>query len=209
MGIFPELTETRIFPNNPSVEKHIDFIDEYFAEETEAGRMSGPFTVEELEGILGGPFQCSPLAVDEKELDGSFELKLRMCINLSKGDAKTPSTNSFSDKEDFPTNYDPAALVGDLVSQSYLIFRPQSLQFLSHFARTPRYPHHSYPFGYLAISSCPPFLVHASAFNLIHLSFGFGTHRAWCLCTALGAPGFDTLGLGALVLRLVRRVWYP
>ncbi|KAJ3547242.1 hypothetical protein NMY22_g1729 [Coprinellus aureogranulatus] len=132
MGIFPELTETRIFPNNPSVYEHIDFIDEYFAEEVEAGRMSGPYTAEEVEAILGGPFQCSPLSVDEKEIDGSFEYKLRMCTNLSKGDAKTPSVNSYSNKEDFPTNYDPASLVGDLVSlHSSLLPRTTSLQNLT------------------------------------------------------------------------------
>lgn len=116
MGVFPELTETVIHPNNPSVMQHAEFVDAYFAEEVEAGRMSGPFTQEEVEGILGGPFVCSPLSIDEKDIDGSFEKKLRMCINLSKGNKNSPSANSYADKEDFPTTYDPAAAVGDLVS---------------------------------------------------------------------------------------------
>lgn len=116
MGVFPELKETVIWPNSPSVMENTQFIDEYFAEEVADGRMSGPFTKDELEGILGGPFQCSPLSIDEKEIDGSFELKLRMCINLSKGTTTSPSTNSYSDKTDFPTSYDPTDYIGNLVS---------------------------------------------------------------------------------------------
>lgn len=124
MGIFPELKETRVFPNKSSVMEHSEFITEYFTEEVESGRMSGPYSREGMEAVLGGPFQCSPLAVDEKEVDGSFELKLRMCSNLSKGDARTPSVNSFSSKDEFPTNYDPAALVGELVSLNSLVANP-------------------------------------------------------------------------------------
>lgn len=118
MGVFPDLPETVIWPNSPSVMENVKFIDEYFAEEVEAGRMSGPFTKEELEGIFGGAFQSSPLSIDEKEIDGTFELKLRMCINLSKGTDTKPSTNSYSNKADFPTSYDPAAYTGDLVANA-------------------------------------------------------------------------------------------
>ncbi|KAF5339341.1 hypothetical protein D9611_009804 [Ephemerocybe angulata] len=116
MGVFPHLSETTIYPNNPSAEEHLDFIDEYFAEEVEARRMSGPYTKEEVEAILGGSFQCHPLSIDEKEIEGSFELKPRMCINLSNGTKSRPSANSYADKEEFPTHYDPASHVGDLVS---------------------------------------------------------------------------------------------
>ena len=61
--------------------------------------MSGPFTVEEMEGIVGGPFQCSPLSINKKGVDGSFEIKLCMCINLLKGNRKTLSMNLFFNKE--------------------------------------------------------------------------------------------------------------
>ncbi|RXW23127.1 hypothetical protein EST38_g2722, partial [Candolleomyces aberdarensis] len=124
MGVFPELTETVIFPNNKSINQHMDFVDQYFKEEVESGRMSGPYSKEELEGILGGPFQCSPIAIDEKEVEGSFEKKLRLCINLSKSSKSQPSTNSYSDKEDFPTKYDTAEYVSELVSPlSSRVFR--------------------------------------------------------------------------------------
>jgi hypothetical protein len=49
MGLFPKLQESVIFPNNKSINQHMDFIEEYFKEEVELGRMSGPYTKEELE----------------------------------------------------------------------------------------------------------------------------------------------------------------
>jgi len=116
MGTFPELKETVIFDNKPLNEEKQEFLDDYFRDEVESGRMSGPYSKEVLEGIVGGPFQCSPIAIDEKTIDGTFDTKLRICINLSKGDKTHPSTNSYSDKEDFPTSYDSASYVADLVS---------------------------------------------------------------------------------------------
>jgi hypothetical protein len=116
MGTFPPLDKTVIFNNRPLDEEKQKFLNDYFKEEVELGRMSGPYTQEELEGILGSPFQCSPIAIDEKPINGTFNMKLRMCINLSKGDKLRPSTNSHSQKEDFLTSYDPAAHVADLVS---------------------------------------------------------------------------------------------
>ncbi|KAJ2921054.1 hypothetical protein H1R20_g16043, partial [Candolleomyces eurysporus] len=118
MGVFPDLKETVIFLNNKSIDLHMDFVDTYFKEEVESGRMSSLYMKEDLEGILGGPFQCSPIAIDEKEVEGSFEKKLRLCINLSKSSKTHPSTNSFSDKEDFPALYDTAEYVANLITSS-------------------------------------------------------------------------------------------
>jgi hypothetical protein len=123
MGVFPELQESVIFPNNKLIDQHMDFIEEYFKEEVESGRMSGPYTKEELECILGGPFQCSPITIDEKEVEGSFKKKLQLCINLLKLLLAHPSTNSYSDREDFPTNYDTAEHVSELVSPVSLLPR--------------------------------------------------------------------------------------
>ncbi|KAJ3549428.1 hypothetical protein NMY22_g883 [Coprinellus aureogranulatus] len=142
MGVFLDLEETVIFPNNKSIEQHMDFVDEYFKEEVESGRMSGPYSQEELEGILGGAFQCSPLSIDEKEVDGSFETKLRMCINLSKGTDEHPSVNSFSDKDDFPTNYDPATYVADLVANAPPGTKAMVMDISKFHRRTPICPAH-------------------------------------------------------------------
>jgi hypothetical protein len=131
MGTFPELKKTVIFNNRPLDEEKQKFLDDYFEDEVKSGRMSGPYSKEELEGIVGGPFQCSPIAIDEKTIDGTFDKKLRMCINLSKGDKHHPSTNSYSDKEDFPTRYDSAAHVADLVSLLPLSFRGSPSRLLS------------------------------------------------------------------------------
>ncbi|RXW11908.1 hypothetical protein EST38_g13947 [Candolleomyces aberdarensis] len=142
MGVFPELTETVIFPNNKSINQHMDFVDQYFKEEVESGRMSGPYSKEELEGILGGPFQCSPIAIDKKEVEGSFKKKLRLCINLSKSSKSQPSTNSYSDKEDFPTKYDTAEYVLELISSSPPGTQAMVLDISKFHRRTPICPAH-------------------------------------------------------------------
>ncbi|KAG5223276.1 reverse transcriptase/ribonuclease [Salix suchowensis] len=115
MGSFPNLKETIIWPNAPSVLQYMPFIDEYFAEEVSANRLSGPYTQSEVEAILGSPFQCSPLTVDSQPQEGA-EPKLRLCINLSKRSKAHPATNDHSDRRDFPTRFDSALQVSDAVS---------------------------------------------------------------------------------------------
>ena len=60
----PALTETVILPNNPSTYPYMHEIQDYLQKELLAGRMSGPFSREEAELILRGPFFSSPLVVD-------------------------------------------------------------------------------------------------------------------------------------------------
>ena len=57
----PLLSHTVILPNNPSALLYMDFVDEYLRKELLASRMSSPFSHEETELILHGPFQLSPL----------------------------------------------------------------------------------------------------------------------------------------------------
>lgn len=116
MGNLPELDKTTIHPNRITEPKHIEFVKEYFAEEVEAGRMSGPYTEEEVRGILRLHFVSAPLLIDEKLVEDTFEMKMRMCINLSKNSKTQPLPNLYTQKSDFPTHYDPAAKVGDIVS---------------------------------------------------------------------------------------------
>ena len=92
------------------MEKRSDFVEEYLREEVEAGRMDGPFTQSEIEGILGGPFQCSPISVDVTiRADGSE--KLRLCNNLSKRLKHHPVMNDFIDTSKYPMRFDSAAKV--------------------------------------------------------------------------------------------------
>jgi hypothetical protein len=119
MGEFPTLKKTTIFPNHPSCADHEDFIRSYLSEEVEAGRMSGPFTQEETESILMGPFQCSPIIISVQPQNAGEPDKLCLCRHLSKGNKHQPATNTYIDKEKFPTKYNTAAEVAEIVSPPF------------------------------------------------------------------------------------------
>ena len=115
MGEFPILEETVIWPNSLTIDDRLNFIDDYFREEVEEGRMDGPFSRAEVESILGGPFQCSPISIDITfRPDGSE--KLRLCTNLLKHSRLHPATNDFIDTSKYPTHFDTAARAADIVS---------------------------------------------------------------------------------------------
>jgi hypothetical protein len=116
MGDFPDLEKTVIFPNHSSVAQHSAFVQNYLDEEILARRMSGPFTQEEVETILGGHFQCSPMIVSVSVQGPDLPDKLRLCRHLSKGDKDTLSTNAYIDKEKYPTKFGSAAHVAEIVS---------------------------------------------------------------------------------------------
>ncbi len=115
MGDFPTLSQTIIFPNYVSDPAHTTFIDLYFEEEVATGRMSGPFSQEMVEEILG-PFQCSPCSVNTQNQGPGEPPKLRVVHNLSKGSKLNPSTNDYINSEIFPTRFGSAADVAKIVS---------------------------------------------------------------------------------------------
>jgi hypothetical protein len=115
LGEMPPITRTVIFKNHPSTTLFSDAIDKYLTEELNAGRMSGPFSASHVETILRGPFFCSPLLVSVQTQQPGTPDKLRVCRHLSKGDKNTPSMNSHINKEDFPTRFDTASKVADIV----------------------------------------------------------------------------------------------
>jgi len=80
------------------------------------GRMSGPFSHEETELILHGPFQASPLIVSLQPQQHSMPDKVRICRHLSKASKLHASMNSHIRKEDFPTCFDLASKVAEIVS---------------------------------------------------------------------------------------------
>ncbi|KAF7330695.1 hypothetical protein MSAN_02447600 [Mycena sanguinolenta] len=115
MGDFPDLDCTVIFPNHPSALLYEDFVREYLAEEVAASRMSGPFSQQEVETILKGPFQCSPIIISVQSQAPGTPDKLRLCRHLSKANKLHPSTNAYIDKDKFPTRYDSATEVADII----------------------------------------------------------------------------------------------
>jgi hypothetical protein len=128
MGDFPPLLETVIFPNNDSAVTHAPFVADHLAEEVRALRMSGPFSQREVETILKGPFQCSPIIIASQSQAPGEPDKLRLCRHLSKSNKAHPSTNDWIDKEKFPTKFGSAAAVAELVSFSFpylFFFRPE------------------------------------------------------------------------------------
>ena len=120
----PTLTEPVILPNNTSTYPYMHEIHDYLQKELLAGRMSGPFSREEAEVILRGPFFSSPLVVDVQPQQPGTPNKIRICRHLSKGSKLHPSVNSHIRKEDFPMRFDLASKVAEIVSLSFVNFFP-------------------------------------------------------------------------------------
>jgi hypothetical protein len=123
LGPMPEISSTHVLHNHPTVNDYPSTVDDYIKGETVAGRMSGPFTRELIERILRGPFQSSPLIVSIQPQGPGEPDKLRVCRHLSKSTRHVPSVNSFIPKHDFPTRFDTASRVADMVS----FFLPSSI----------------------------------------------------------------------------------
>ena len=118
LGEMPALTDTVVFKNHPSTLLYPDIVDKYLADELTAGRMSGPFSLQIVEIILRGPIFCSPLLISVQIQQPGMPDKLRVCRHLLKGDKHTPSMNSHIQKEDFPTRFDTALRVANIVGSS-------------------------------------------------------------------------------------------
>ena len=106
-------TETFIPKNMKTAHDMPHIIDEHIQEEISAGRMSGPFTVEEAHTIFGGHFRTTPLGLVQKE-PGSA--KWRLVRNASKKDSCGVSVNSMLNSDDFPTRWGSAWMVAQYVS---------------------------------------------------------------------------------------------
>ena len=94
--------------------------------------MSGPFSHEETELILHGPFQSSPLIMAVQPQYPGVPDKLRVCWHLSKSTRAHPSVNSYIHKADFPTRFDLASKVAHMVSYSWLRFPHHFLSLFMH-----------------------------------------------------------------------------
>jgi hypothetical protein len=79
IGRMPVLTDTIILPNHWTADVERDTTLEYIKTETDAGRMSGPFTREEMERICRGPFYASPLIVATNDQGPGLPPKKPVC----------------------------------------------------------------------------------------------------------------------------------
>lgn len=96
------------------MELNPSFIDNYIAEEVLAGRMSGPYTMEEAYIFFGGHFRTAPLGLVEKAPAGSG--KWRMVQNNSVLDNDGVSTNSWLDSKEFSIGWHTCSMMADIVS---------------------------------------------------------------------------------------------
>ena len=129
LGHMPPLMQTVIIVNNPSILPFLDEIDEYLHKEVSSSRMSGPFPREEVKLIMRGPFHSSPLIVSIQPQDPGTPDVHRICRHLSKSTKSCASVNSHICKDEFPTRFDTASIVAEIVS-----IRSIHFQFPPHFS---------------------------------------------------------------------------
>lgn len=197
LGKMPDLSSTAIIPNHPSARLHMDAIDTYLKDEMDADRMSGPFSKYQVERILRGPFQSSPLIVSISTQAPGEPDKIRVCRHLSKASRHGPAVNSFIEKEDFPTRFDTAARVAETVSPSTFLPSALALSFphtrvllhncillhicaflhtrVPHTSCIPAYPHTS---STNSIFYLPP-LTHTRVLHMLILSYTDCCRPSW------------------------------
>jgi hypothetical protein len=114
----PILSSSVIIPNHLSAEADREVTREYIRTELALGRMEGPFSHAEMERVCRGPFYASPLLVSYNDQGPGLDPKKRVCRDLSMGDSRsgTPAVNDFIDKLDFPTRFDMAPKMAEVVS---------------------------------------------------------------------------------------------
>jgi hypothetical protein len=112
IGNPPRLTYTFIPPNMPSADEHVDMVDEHFSQEFAAGRMSGPYIIQEAHILFHGHFQTAPMGFIEKPPGCR---KWRMIRNLSACDSHRFSTNCWLDAKDKPIKWYTCSMLADMV----------------------------------------------------------------------------------------------
>lgn len=118
IGDIPPLSCTYTPKNHKSATDRPDIIIDYCTDEVKLGRMSGPFTKEEVHNILGGHFATSPLGLVEKAGEpGKFRIVRDFSFKNDDGFA----VNNFLDSDDFPTEWGTASQIAEIVSLILLL----------------------------------------------------------------------------------------
>lgn len=115
IGDFDPLKKTYTPRNHSSAYEHIDFIRNYVTEQVSLQRMSGPYTLREVQTKLGSHFMTSPLGVVDK---AGSPGKFRLIQSCSFKNEDGFSVNDFIDSNNFPTTWGTAAEVAQIVSIS-------------------------------------------------------------------------------------------
>jgi hypothetical protein len=118
IGDMPPLSSTHIIDNHSLLFHHDTLVDDYLSDEVASGRLDGPFTKEDVTRILRGLFHSLPLIVVIQPQAPGEPDKIRICRHLSKSKDSILSVNSFIRATFFPTRFDTAARVAELVSFS-------------------------------------------------------------------------------------------
>lgn len=113
IGNPPPLTYTFTPPNMPSATEHSDMVDTHFLDELKAGRMSGPYTIEQAHTLFHGHFHTAPIGYIERPPGCG---KWRMIQNLSACDHLGISTNDWLDVKDHPIKWHTCTIFANLVS---------------------------------------------------------------------------------------------
>lgn len=164
------------------ISKYPIVIQEYIDEELAAGWRAGPFTKDQVEQILHGPFMSPPLIVAESSQGPDQPPKLRVCRNLSKegkdsSGKLTPSVNSYIEEELFPTTFNSANDMAEFVS----LFLSFSLS--------------TQPTGHSSI----PTIVVVLYFCLANWLQLYPYHRWWYCITWPNWPSSDCIGFLTLL----------
>jgi hypothetical protein len=140
LGEFDYLHDSYIHPNHPNSDSNNTQILKYIQDEVSEGRMSGPFTLNELKKEARGEVIVSPLgAVDKAGEPG----KLRIIRDLSFQGKAPFSVNDKIDPNSYLTKWSTAAMIIDLVSPSpsfilFSVFLSISPSFFPFLRRTRR-----------------------------------------------------------------------
>lgn len=97
MGIHTTLSDTFIPPNHSSALENPDVILNHIANETRAGRYSGPFHPSRLARILGSHFRTAPLGVVPKP--NSLEFRVIQDLSYPRSHIFRNSVNSDIDPD--------------------------------------------------------------------------------------------------------------
>lgn len=113
IGDMPPLSRTYTPKNHKSASDRPDIILNYCKDEVNIGRMSGPFSKDEVHEILGSHFVMSPLGLVEKAGEPG---KFRIVRDFSFKNEDGYTVNNHLDSDDFPTEWGTASQVAEIVS---------------------------------------------------------------------------------------------
>lgn len=118
IGDFSPLRRTYVAPNHARRPEHVAFIREYLNEQRELGRMEGPYDEQTVRAKLLSPFMTSPSFVIAK---AGSPGKFRLVQDCSYKNEDGFSVNDSVEADKFPTKWDNASSVAQIVSASAYI----------------------------------------------------------------------------------------